>query len=794
MSSLFANIDPIETRPPAACYARVAVERGIEVGGVGQSTLTYSAAEMLTPGERVEVPLGHGNKSVGGIVTEVGGPELADGYKLEKIKPILRRTGAGLSASLMELAKWISGYYVCPLGMVLATMMPAAVKHGVGQRTRVELDRAPTFPVEVKLKPAAQKAWESIAALAAGDLPLPPAELKAKLSLATLGPINQLVRAGLLVEVRRSVIIAASPSWERESVESGTPVIPPSLTQEQKAAVDGIANSAGKFGVHLLFGVTGSGKTEVYLKLIEAVLATGKSALVLVPEISLTPQTAGRFEARFRRDGVAVLHSGMAAARRHKHWALVASGAARVVVGARSAVFAPLSDLGIIVVDEEHDSGYKQDQLPRYNARDVAIKRAHLAGVPVVLGSATPSLESWMNAMTRKYALHRLMERVADAKMPKVTVVDTAAEARVRAKMAGPDAAKLRFEQIGPTLERAIEETLRDKGQVILLLNRRGYANFISCPNPKCGWVMQCSDCDAAMVHHKSSRLNARGGFVRCHHCLAEQMLPRECPLCASRVNLLGTGTQRVEEELARKFAKQLGGSPGDPAEKLPGLCRFDSDAMQTARDYHSVLSRFASGELRMLIGTQMVAKGLDFPNVRLVGIVNADTALTLPDFRAAERTFQLVSQVAGRAGRGAHPGRVIVQTASPGTAAIRYAAAHDFVSFANDEMQHRKHAGLPPFTRMARIVVRDEKLEKAEQHAAELAEALKGVAPPQALRIDGPVPCAIARIGGFHRIELVLTSPKRSSIQDALGALRGRGLLTSDAHTAIDVDPVAMM
>lgn len=786
-------MEPVDARPAPACYARIAVERGIDIA---QSTLTYSHHESLAVGERVEVPLGNGNKIVGGIVVEVGGPELADGYKLERIKLIAVRTGAALSPALMDLARWISEYYVCPLGMVLANMMPAAVKQGVGRKTRTELDRTPNTTPDLiaSLKPAARHAWDAIAALPSTAFPSPAPELKNHLSLATLGPLNQLVRAGLLVEVRRTVVSAATPSWETGTVESKRlDAPPPTLMPEQQQAVDAIVPTLDRFGVHLLFGVTGSGKTEVYLRLIEQALAAGRSAMVLVPEISLTPQTAARFEARFRREGVAVLHSGLSAARRHQHWAAVASGAARVVVGARSAVFAPLPDLGIIVVDEEHDAGYKQDQLPRYHARDVAIMRAHLANIPIILGSATPSLESWRNAATKRYSLHRLTQRAANARLPAVTVVDMAAEAKLRARIAGPDA-RIRNEQIGPTLERAILDTLQAGAQVILLLNRRGYANFISCPNPKCGWVMTCTDCDAAMVHHKSTRANPRGGYVRCHHCLAEQMLPTACPHCASRVNLLGTGTQRVEEELAKKFAIHLGGQRGDGPDNLPALRRFDSDAMQTARDYHQVLTRFASGEIRMLIGTQMVAKGLDFPNVRLVGVINADTALTLADFRASERTFQLVSQVAGRAGRGNGEGRVIVQTAAPQTAAIRFAAGHDYVSFAEDEWAHRAHAGLPPLTRMARIVVRDEDLPKAEQHAAELAQGLADAAQGTDLVIDGPGPCAIARISGFHRIELVLTSRRRSVIQDVLGALRRQGMLVSDARTAIDVDPIAMM
>jgi len=509
-----------------------------------------------------------------------------------------------------------------------------------------------------------------------------------------------------------------------------------------------------------------------------------------------------------------------------------------VVVGARSAIFAPLDSLGLIVVDEEHDSSYKQDQLPRYHARDVAVKRAQLLGCSVVLGSATPSLESYANAGGRtaptvrttatampasasagglrlaggpapaaasKYTLHTLRTRATGAPMPKVEIVDLALERKLRAKDGGWRDSHLHL--LGPTLERALGETLTRGGQAMLLLNRRGYANYIACPDQRCGWVKHCDDCDATMVYHllfdRASGSSRDAGFVRCHHCLAEHLLPRTCPVCSKKINTFGLGTQRVEEELERKLAHTHGlrASPG-PAGEPVTMLRVDSDTMSTARDYFDALDRFARGEVRLLLGTQMIAKGLDFPNVQLVGVINADTALNLPDFRATERTFQLVSQVAGRAGRekvGDGAGRVIVQTMEPQAPSIRLAASHDYEAFASIELAVRSRAGLPPSGRMARIVCRDIDHLKAEAAATTVRARLDAAgtelgAKAGRLMIRGPMPCPISRIARHYRFSVELVAQSRGVVQALLGRLREQGLLKSDAHTAVDVDPVAML
>jgi primosomal protein N' (replication factor Y) len=790
MSTLFSHPEPevIDER-----FVRVAVERAIDqAAGDG---LTYRAGpDPPGVGERVEVPLGRGDRRTAGIVVHVGGAELLADLPPDRVKRILRRTGSGLPAPLVELARWIADYYIAPLGMVLAAMMPTAVKQSVGRRTVVLLHRAPPDEargvlVAAALTPSAARAWERISTLADAELPLEPRELSRRAGARNLGPIHRLIKAGLLRPVSRETVRSRVPEWARLSVEAAGTSRGHRLTQEQERIVQGVAGTLGGFAVHLLRGVTSSGKTEVYLRLIDHVLSRGHTALVLVPEIALTPQTAGRFVERFGGpDGrVAVMHSGLSASQRHKAWASAATGQAQVVVGARSAVFAPMAHLGLIVVDEEHDSsGYKQDQVPRYHGRDVAIKRGQIEGCPVLLGSATPSLESWANATgvgPARFRLWELTERVGGGALPRVEVVDMVEERRRRSP--GSSATDL----IGPTLAEAIVRTVESDGQAILLLNRRGYSTYLCCPDAGCGWVLQCRDCDAAMVVHRGSRLPA-GALVRCHHCLAEQIVPKTCPVCGRRVIELGMGTQRVEDEVVRRFGPGLGLVPGRT------LVRVDGDTMRSARDYFETLSRFASGGVKVLLGTQMIAKGLDFPNVRLVGVVNADTALTIPDFRAAERTFQLVSQVAGRAGRGTASGRVIVQTLNPREPAIELAARHDYRAFAEGELRLRRAAGLPPITRMARIVVRDADAGKSQRRAEDLTSALIAAGRDEggSLRVIGPMPCPISRIAGQHRFAVELLAPRSTDLHRPLHRLRQRGLLTSDAQTAVDVDPVALM
>ena len=658
----------------AVGYALVALERSIDRGEGG---LTYAVPRTLSDlsvGDRVRVPLGRGNKPASGYV--VGLRDAADA-SIKQVKAILarERAASSLPQDLVTLAAWIAGYYCCPLGMVFGSMLPAAVKKATGTRQRTQVRATPT-PAPGKnagpdgdqdSAPSKLTKLQTAVLDAARDADawLDPKDLADRAGAKSTSPVKQLLDKGLL-ETRQQTAVVSDLDLRAQQV-AGPAATPPALTPAQARAVEQLTASLGAgFGVHLLHGVTGSGKTEVYLRAIAALLAEEDApdggsestppagVIVLVPEIALTPQTVGRFLARFSGDAhgsgggeVAVLHSGLTAAQRHAQWQRIRDGKARVVVGARSAIFAPLPRVGLIVVDEEHESSYKQDQLPRYHARDVAIKRAQLAGCPVVLGSATPALESYHHATSGRSALIELPDRVPGAVMPDVEIVDLADERRERKGI----------HLLSQRLEKLIEGNLASGGQAILLLNRRGYANYIACPDHRCGWMMRCHHCDVTMVYHRNKEL-PKGGVVRCHHCNAEQSLVSVCPDSGHKVTVFGLGTQRVEEELARKF-------PG------ARLARMDADAMRTARDYQQTLDTFASGGTDILLGTQMIAKGLDVANVRLVGVISGDTSLNFPDFRASERTFQLIAQVAGRAGRGEHRGRVVVQSFNPDDPAI---------------------------------------------------------------------------------------------------------------------------
>ena len=783
----------------AVGYALVALERSIDRGEGG---LTYAVPETLSDlavGDRVRVPLGRGNKPASGYV--VGLRDEADA-SIKQVKAILarERAASSLPGDLVTLAAWIAGYYCCPLGMVFGSMLPAAVKKATGTRQRTQVRAAPT-PAPGKnagpdgsQDPAAPKLTKLQSAVldAARDADawLDPKDLADRAGAKSTSPVKQLLDKGLL-ETRQQTAVVSDLDLRAQQV-AGPAATPPALTAAQERAVEQLAASlrAG-FGVHLLHGVTGSGKTEVYLRTIAALLAEDDAAadgseadppagvIVLVPEIALTPQTVGRFLARFSGDAhgagggeVAVLHSGLTAAQRHAQWQRIRDGKARVVVGARSAIFAPLPRVGLIVVDEEHESSYKQDQLPRYHARDVAIKRAQLAGCPVVLGSATPALESYHHATSGRSRLIELPDRVPGAVMPDVEIVDLADERRERKGI----------HLLSQRLEKLIEANLASGGQAILLLNRRGYANYIACPDHRCGWMMRCHHCDVTMVYHRNTKLPT-GGLVRCHHCNAEQLLVSVCPDSGHKVTVFGLGTQRVEEELTRKF-------PG------ARVARMDADAMRTARDYQQTLDTFASGGTDILLGTQMIAKGLDVANVRLVGVVSGDTSLNFPDFRASERTFQLIAQVAGRAGRGEHRGRVVVQSFNPDDPAIQLAAQHDYVAFARQEIQTRAQAGLPPAGRMARIVLRDTDHVANTKRAQELGHALRQANEQLNLhvRLRGPAVCPIARLADHHRQQIELIAPDAASIQKLLTTLRNAGQLISDTHTAVDIDPVSLL
>lgn len=792
MQSLFGEVE--ENRAPvhAGPFAAVALENSLD------RTLDYAIpaamAGRLCIGQRVRVPLGRSNRSTFGYVVEI---HPTTDYP--RIKPLLNIDDPRVlvDEKLLNLARWISRYYCSSLGSVLESIIPAAVKKKIGlgysQMVRLVRDRAQVQELIEKMRAPKQRAILARLLLLPADESIELHRLASESNAKPAG-VRKLAKLGWVSITPRPDLdqLQAPFSMEQHADGSAAPATdPPSLNSDQQRVLDELSPRLQKpqFSVNLLYGVTGSGKTEVYLRCIRQIVEQGRQAIVLVPEIALTPQTVRRFTARF--SNVAILHSGLTATDRHRYWQQISAGQAQVVVGARSAIFAPVPNLGIIVVDEEHESSYKQDTAPRYHARDVAVKRAQIESVPVLLGSATPSLETFSRIApdaagsgreADHYHLLRLPSRVRNLPMPAVELVNMMNESRMRRGI----------HLISQRLEHLLRTTLDAGHQAILLLNRRGYSNFVYCAS--CQAAMQCKYCDTTMTYHRMAGSGAKGGSIaqglhtgqlHCHYCLAVTPLPEVCPACHKKLTLFGLGTQRVEEELKRKFPD------------LP-FARVDSDTMRSSRDYESLLAQFARGEIRVMLGTQMIAKGLDYPNVTLVGVISGDTALALPDFRAAERTFQLITQVAGRAGRGDLAGRVVLQTFMPDDPTIKAALRQDFDGFARMELTHRRAVGLPPFARMVRIIVRDQDLNrlhlKSEQMAAALAQAIGSQPHPDQIKLKGPMPCAISRIAGYSRVQIVLTSPRASFLQAVLSQVRDKGEFSRAESVAVDVDPISLL
>ena len=541
----------------------------------------------------------------------------------------------------------------------------------------------------------------------------------------TQGPIK-------LLRERKHIVTATRRIWQKDhSAPTMKRQQAFELNRDQQRALDLIGQriESQQQETFLIHGITGSGKTEVYIQAIEKVIGFGRQAIVLVPEISLTPQTRQRFRARF--DRVAVLHSHMTPAERAWHWKQIAAGQVQVIIGARSAIFAPAPQLGMIVIDEEHDNSFKQDSQPRYHARAVAAWRAKRCNIPLLLGSATPALESWNAAKTGKVKLISLPSRVMDRPLPDVATIDLRTEFKSRQSRGA----------VSRQLHSQIQTSLNEGGQVILLLNRRGYSTSIQCPS--CGIVVECPDCSIPLTHHREDEK------AICHYCDFAMPTPSRCPDCQTPDILFsGFGTQKLEREIRARFPNV-------------SVMRMDTDTMQKPGSHERALDEFRSGKTQILLGTQMIAKGLDFPNVTLVGVVNADTALHFPDFRAAERTFQLVTQVAGRSGRGEKGGRVLVQTFSPEHPAIAAATDHDFVKFAEFELQQREPFFYPPFGRMARTVIRGEDLRQVELFAEELGERLSQEIEKRQLDVTllGPAPAPVEKLRGKYRYHILLQS-----------------------------------
>ncbi len=685
-------------------------------------------------------------------------------------------------------AQWLSERYIAPLSSCVRLFTPPG---GVPRMVRAakgywrleepsvgEVDDRWVVPgpafADFEPRKNAVKQASIVAALRGGELRV--AELTAEFG-AVSSPLKTLEKQGVVrIEHRRRMRgmvedVAGSAAAPEAAAPSFTPSAKPLLTPGQAGALAAIdaARMRGAGEVVLVDGVTGSGKTEVYLQAIEATLAAGRTACVLVPEISLTPQTVARFRGRFG-DMVAVMHSRMSQGERYDQWDFIRSGAARVVVGARSALFTPLANLGLVVIDEEHEGSYKQDSAPRYHARDVAVWMARRAGAAVVLGSATPSIEA-LHACAKDPAWHHveLPERANGKPLPEVQVVDMAKEfsGGSRSMFALP-------------LARALEEELAAGRKAVLLLNQRGFAKFLLCR--ECGFVPECPSCSTSLTYHE------RGNFLICHHCGYRIPSPPTCPECGSPyLKKFGAGTQRVEAEL-RVLLDEMPGVGAD----VP-IVRMDADTTSGKGAHQRLLEEFAAADAAVLLGTQMIAKGLDFEDVTLVGVINADTMLKLPDYRAAERTFDLVEQVAGRAGRAELPGRVLVQTYEAASPAIRAAASYDRALFLRDELPKRRLLGYPPYVRMANVLVWSKDEPAVRRVAAELQAGLEEVVRDyggEGWSVLPATPCVLAKLRGTYRWHIVVKCPVEADLSTALLPFFRRRKPDKDANVAIDVDP----
>ena len=710
----------------------------------------------VRPGCRVRIPLRR--RSATGTVLSTGEAEQAD-FALRELESLIDPEPL-ITPVLLRTADWIAHYYGSSIESVIRSVLPEGVRseeNSAKTRRVAVLDAAPDPTVLAKLEKRAPRQFAILALLAhAPELRLPVADL----GDGNAAALKSMEKAGLLrleaEEVRRDP--------DADNVEEILESKPLDLNPGQAAALEVVLAAVAAPATSkpiLLLGVTGSGKTEVYLQAAQRALDLGKTVLVLVPEISLTPQTVRRFKSRFAgmQEQVAVLHSNLSQGERFDEWHRIRKGIARIVIGARSAVFAPLPELGLILVDEEHENTYKQENVPRYHGRDVAVLRAAFEPCAIVLGSATPSLESWNNTLTGKYDLLRLNERADGASMPLVRVVDMRIE---QTKHKGAPAI------LSDKLRTALEQRLEKGEQSILFLNRRGFARSLQCT--ACGHVCQCPHCAVALTYHRTDER------LVCHVCGYQSIVPRKCPECRDpNILLQGYGTQKVEEVMAKVFPKAK-------------FARIDADAMRRKNALRDTLSAFKAHKIDILIGTQMIAKGLHFPNVTLVGILNADLGLHVPDFRAGERTFQLITQVAGRAGRGDLEGEVIVQTFTPHSPSIQFARKHDFDGFSEQEMEFRREYSFPPYAHCAVLTSRSTHERRAEFTLQtlhlRLAENL-----PNGIILGEVLPSPLIRSHGQFRFQITLRSHRARPLTNHVQQILAKTPLPEDVTVVFDMD-----
>ena len=712
--------------------------------------------DQISLGAKVRVPFK--SRDLVGYVVEF--PETPFTGKLKPISEVLG-PHAFLPRVLIEIAQWMAQYYCSPLTVALLSVLPKAVRRA---------DAA--FKQRLWVEPLVQALPDE----ATTALKRAKAQLAAWHFLHENGPgwlaeLSQQSGAGLAAWrglAERNLVAIESRTQDRDPFLNSAvaETAPHTLNAEQVAALEVVREeiTAEKPRVVLLHGVTGSGKTEVYLQAIARVLEAGKSALVLVPEIALTPQTVEHFRARFvgRKVGVAVLHSHLSSGERHDQWQHIRAGRARIVIGARSAVFAPLENLGLIVVDEEHEHSYKQEESPHYHARDVAVMRGHLERVAVLLGSATPSLESYHHAKEGKYRLAELLQRVEEGQMPVTHILD------IRTTKKGEQPTLL-----APRLVEAIQSRLDRHEQAIIFLNRRGYSSSLQCP--QCGYVEMCPNCSVALTFHR------RAERLRCHLCDFASAVPHACPQCGfAPFKYAGSGTEKVEHALNDAFPRAR-------------IERMDADSMRGKDAYAKTLGDFARGHIDILVGTQMIAKGLHFPNVTCVGVINADLALQIPDFRASERVFQLLMQVSGRSGRGQVRGEVFVQTRVPFHPAIQFARHHDYAGFVQQELEFRRSLHYPPFERFILITARGRNEEKTHFILESLAKEIEKLDLPET-ELTGPAPAPIARIEERYRFQVFLRTRRITAVTPRLRPLFMDRAWPDDIRMTLDVDPVDLL
>lgn len=725
------------------------------IDGPSELVFDYAIPDHLKilPGCRVRIPLR--NRDATGTVLRVQEAPQSE-FDLRYLTSLVDPEPL-ITPALLKLAEWITSYYGTPLEQVFRSIIPASIR---GDKTSAKIRKAAILakkPTEIELAKLAKRAkrqHQIITLLSIADKPIPITELG---GASTSSSIKTLTEKGWVkvinLEVRR----------DPDANETFLPTDPLTLNEEQDEAYQTISKSLQSETPKpiLLHGITGSGKTEVYLQATRTALKLGKNVIILVPEISLAPQTVERFKARFHdlTDQIAILHSNLSQGERFDEWHRIRAGKARIVIGARSAIFAPVKDPGLIIVDEEHEPAYKQENPPKYHARDLAVVRCNLEKCTVVLGSATPSLETFQNTQLKKYQIVKMTERADGASLPLTRVVDMRIEAK---KHKGRDAI------ISDVLRTSVEKRIEANEQVIIFLNRRGFARSLQCP--PCGHVIECNHCSIPLTYHRGDER------LVCHVCGFQSIVPRLCPNCQDpAIRFQGYGTEKAETILRKVF----------PSAKI---ARLDTDTTRRKNTLRDTLRDFRAKKINILLGTQMIAKGLDFPNVTLVGVLNADLSLYAPDFRAGERTFQLLTQVAGRAGRGKMAGEVIIQTSTPHSPSIQFARHHDFDGFVAQELNVRQQFQYPPFTHLALLLARSSHERRAEFTLQTLHRKLAEDLPNQVILGD-PIPSPLTKSHSQFRFQLLMRGPNARILSHHLNKILRATPTPEDVIVTADLD-----